>query len=446
MNKNPSQDHCFREFLWYASLNVLGMIALSCYILADTYFVANGLGSNGLAALNLVIPVYSFIHGTGLMLGMGGATRYSMLRSQGQEKKSNLVFTHALLLVLGFAMVFVALGLFCSGPLARLLGADEAVFEMCRTYLQVLLLFSPMFLLNDCMLCFVRNDGAPQLSMAAMVTGSLSNVVLDYVFIFPLGMGIFGAVLATGLAPVISLAVLCPFFLKKRNHFHAVRSGLSLRTGGHIFAAGVPSLVTELSSGIVMIVFNSIILGLAGNSGVAAYGVIANLSLVVIATYTGIAQGTQPLLSKYYGCGDKGRVQKLLRYGVFAVGSLSLLLYVLVFAGAKGITAVFNSEGNPALAAIAAPGLRIYFTGGLFAGLNIVLSIYFTSTDNVSPANLISLLRGFLVILPMSFLLSGLWGLSGLWAAFPATELLVAVVGGGILHRAKNSNDAQRMT
>ena len=201
-----------REFLRYVSLNVLGMLGLSCYILADTFFVARGLGSRGLAALNLAIPVYSFIHGCGLMLGMGGATRYTILRHQGRGEDGDAAFTHTLGLGLALAAALLALGIAASGPIARWLGADGEVFAMSRTYLQVLLLFSPAFLLNDVLLCFVRNDGAPQLSMLAMVAGSLSNVALDYIFIFPLDMGIFGAVLATGLAPVISLLCFPPSF------------------------------------------------------------------------------------------------------------------------------------------------------------------------------------------------------------------------------------------
>lgn len=429
MYENKKKPHCLKEFIWYASLNVLGMIGLSCYILADTYFVANGLGSNGLAALSLAIPIYSFIHGIGLMLGMGGATQYSILRSQQKEAQSNLVFSHTLLFVLIFAAVLVVTGIFFSASLAKLLGAGAAVFDMCQTYLKVLLLFSPMFLINDTILCFVRNDGAPQLSMAAMVMGSLSNILLDYLFIFPLKMGIFGAVLATGFAPIISLMVLSPFFLKKRNHFHPVKFRLTAATSGHIFFGGIPSLVTEVSSGIVMIIFNMIILGLSGNVGVAAYGVISNLSLVVIAIYTGIVQGIQPLISKYYGCGLREKIRAISRYAAFTVIALSGLLYAFVFFGAEWITAAFNSEGNTALTAIAVLGLKIYFTGGVFAGLSILLSIYFTSTDQPRPANVISLLRGFLIILPMSFLLSGLFGLPGLWAAFPVTELLVAVIG-----------------
>lgn len=462
MIERSFSNHCLQEFIRYASLNVLGMIGLSCYILADTFFVANGLGSNGLAALNLAIPVFSFIHGTGLMLGMGGVTRYSMLRAQealntaqiqdkaippsskitglkGAPTKSSVVFSHTLLFGLCFELVFVAAGLFFATPLARLLGADAAVFGMCQIYLKVLLLFSPMFILNDIILCFVRNDGAPQLAMAAMVTGSLSNILLDYIFIFPLKMGIFGAVLATGFAPVISLMVMSPFFLKKKNHFRLVKSGISFSISGHIFAGGLPSLVTEVSSGIVIIVFNIIILGLTGNTGVAAYGVIANLSLVVIAIYTGIAQGIQPIISRYYGSGSREQIQAVLRYAFVTVAALSLVIYGCVFLWASGITALFNSENNALLTDIAVPGLRIYFTGGLFAGLNIVLSIFFTSTDNPGPANVLSLLRGFLVIIPMAFLLAKLFALTGLWAAFPATEVLVAGVG-MVLFKTKKSS------
>lgn len=416
---------CLKEFIWYASLNVLGMIGLSCYILADTFFVAQGLGSTGLAALNLAIPVYSFIPGSGLMIGMGGATRYSILQGQKKSKESSIVFSHTLMLLFAFAILFILTGLCFSKPLTLLLGADSATFEMCRTYLRILLLFSPLFLLNDSLLCFVRNDGAPQLAMIALTAGSLSNIVLDYIFIFPLGMGIFGAVLATSCAPVISLLILSTFFLRKRNHFHIVAFKPAFTISKLIFSTGVPSLVTEVSSGIVIIVFNIIILGLSGNSGVAAYGVIANLSLVIIAIYTGIAQGMQPLVSRYFGFDSKYQIRLILRYASITVALLSALIYFCVFFWADGITAIFNREQDAALQAIAVPGLRIYFLGCMFAGLNIVLCTYLSCTDHVKPANILSLLRGFLIILPLAFLLAALGGMTGLWAVFPTTEFLV---------------------
>ena len=166
-----------KDFARYTSLNVLGMIALSCYILADTFFVSLGLGADGLAALNLAIPIYNFIHGSGLMIGMGGGTRYSILQSQGNRREANKVFTHVLYLAAVLAAFFVAVGLLFAGNIVRLFGGAGNVFTMAQTYLRVILLFSPAFLMNNVLLCFVRNDGAPQLSMAAMIGGSLSNAV-----------------------------------------------------------------------------------------------------------------------------------------------------------------------------------------------------------------------------------------------------------------------------
>lgn len=431
-----------REFARYTSLNVLGMIALSCYILADTFFVSLGLGADGLTALNLAIPVYSFIHGSGLMIGMGGGTRYSILKSQGNHQEADRVFTNVLYLAAVLAALFVAAGLLFAGDLVRLFGGTGAVFTMCRTYLRVILLFAPAFLMNNVLLCFVRNDGAPQLAMAAMIGGSLSNVVLDWVFIFPCGMGIFGAVFATGLAPIISMGILSPHFFRKKNQFRPVPCKPQLRRTARILSSGVPSLVTEVSSGIVIIAFNGLIMGLEGNTGVAAYGVIANLSLVVIAIYTGIAQGIQPILSRSYGAGDRAGLTIILRCAMMTQVVVSLLIYGIVAAFAPQIAAVFNSEGSASLQAIAEQGLRLYFIACPFAGCNVVLSMYFTSTERPLPAHIISLLRGFFLILPLAFLLAWLGQMAGIWLAFPLTEFLVAALAASLYFHSKKPRAA----
>lgn len=420
---------CFKVFLKYSSLNVLGMLGLSFYILADTFFVSRALGADGLTALNLAIPVYSFINGSGLMLGIGGGTKYSILRSQKNKVKANQAFTNAVVFTGIIAGIFCLLGIFCSGPLVRMLGANESVFQMTKTYLQVILLFAPMFMANNLLLCFVRNDGNPHLAMAAMICGSLSNIILDYIFIFPLGMGLFGAAFATGLAPIISILILSPYLINKRNQFHLKKCRLSANLLLDIFSSGLPSLITEVSSGIVIIVFNMILLRIAGNIGVAAYGVIANLSLVVMAVYTGIAQGIQPVLSSNYGAGNHKNVTAILRYAVTAVIVISACVYLCIFFGAEPITGVFNSSHNKTLQDIAAAGLKIYFTASVFAGFNVVAAVYFTSTEYPRPAHIISILRGFVIIIPMAFLLSALGGITGVWAAFPTTELLVSLIG-----------------
>ncbi|MEG0393004.1 MAG: MATE family efflux transporter, partial [Anaerovoracaceae bacterium] len=163
------------NFAKYVSLSVMGMLGLSCYILADTFFVARGVGATGLTALNLAIPIYSFMNGVGLMIGMGGGTRFALTGNKG-------VFTQALYYGGLAAVFFLVLGIFGSKFLAVLLGGDGETLDYTVTYLRTILAFSPMFLLNNILLCFVRNDGNPKLSMTAMLVGSGANVVLDYIF------------------------------------------------------------------------------------------------------------------------------------------------------------------------------------------------------------------------------------------------------------------------
>lgn len=423
---------CFKEFIRYSSLNVLGMIGLSCYILADTFFVSKGLGANGLAALNLALPIYCVIHGVGLMVGMGGGTRYAIQKGQGDAAAANSIFSASVTVMSAFAVIFLCLGIFFSGQITDWLGADQEIYQMSKTYLQMILLFAPAFLLNNLLLCFMRNDGAPQLSMAAMLGGSFFNIVLDYVFIFPCGMGIFGAVLATGFAPIISMLILLPCFLRKKNGFHFSKGAQKKGLIRGIFACGLPSFITEASSGAVMAVFNSILLELAGNIGVAAYGIIANLAMVVLSIYTGIAQGAQPVFSRYYGEGRFSEVRRVLAYAAIAVLIISAVIYAGIFFAAPKITHIFNSEQNEILQQLAVQGMRLYFIACPFAGFTVVLSAYFAAVECTRPAQLLSSMRGFAVIIPMVFLLSGAAGVTGVWSSFPAAEMVTCAVGLGI--------------
>lgn len=426
------EGSCFREFVRYSALGILGTLGVSCYILADTFFISEGMGINGLAALNLAIPVFNFIYGIGLMLGMGGATKFSICRSQKEAEKSDIIFSNAVYLGMAAALFFVLAGLFCSRTLAALLGGEGEVLAMTDTYLKWLMLFSPAFIMNNILLCFVRNDGSPQLSMLAMVVGSFSNIILDYIFIFPMKMGILGAILATGCSPVISMMLMSFHWLKKKNQFHLVRPRLYGTIIRQELSLGLPSLIAQLSSGIVMIIFNMLILNLEGNTGVAAYGVIANISLVVAAVYTGLAQGVQPLISSFYGAGRQRDIRQVLRYAMVTMAVISAAVYLLIFLMAQPIAGVFNSEGDSILPELAVPGLRLYFTSNVFVGFNTILATFFSSIERTVPAHILSLLRGFVLIIPLAFLLSAAWGMTGIWFAYPAAELVTAVLGIGM--------------
>ena len=422
-----NQKKIFKEFAKYVSFNILGQIAYSCYTLADTFFVSADIGTNGLTALNLAFPIFCVISGAGLMIGIGGSSRFSILKSCNETKAADQVFTNALMLVLMFACAFFFTGLFGSHQLVKILGADSQVFAITNLYLKVLMLFAPACMLNHVLQSFVRNDGAPSLSMAAMIIGSFSNIILDYLFIFPLNLGILGAALATGLSPIISMLVLLPYFIRKKNGFHLAMPDLSQLKGntGKILANGIPPFLTEAASGIVMFLFNSIILKLSGNVGVAAFGVISVISLVVIALYTGLSQGMQPLLSRNYGAGNREHVRALLRASLVTSILLSLVIYGIIFFYAPQLVAVFNREQDLILAGYAVPGLKLYFTACPFIGFNIVLSTYFISINQPLPAQIMSLLRSFFVLIPVAWILAHFFGMAGVWLAYPATELMV---------------------
>lgn len=418
-----------KELAKYITSNVCGMIGLSCYILADTFFIANAIGANGLTALNLALPIYSMVHGSGLMLGMGGATRFSIARGQNQQRQADQIFSQTILLYGIFVVLFMLSGLFLSATFAGWLGANEEVFEMTRVYLQVILLFSPAFMLNDIFVCFVRNDGAPRRAMCAMLLGSFSNVILDYIFMYPLHMGIFGAVLATGCAPIIGLMVSYGHWKSTACGFRFRRTKPEGRMVRGILALGFPSLIAELASGVVMFVFNLLILGLKGNTGVAAYGVVANLAYVVTAIHTGIAQGTQPLISREYGKRREEHVKKLLELALAVMAISSVAIYLIFYLGADPLTTVFNSEKNPELQMIAVHGMKLYFTGIWFAGFNIILSIYFMAKEQAVPAQIVSLARGFFVIVPVAVVLAKVFGMTGVWISYAVAEGIVAILG-----------------
>lgn len=415
-------------FLKYVSANVLGMIGYSCYILADTFFIARGIGADALAALNLVLPAYSLMNGTGLMIGMGAASRYTISSTKPEGTLHRTIFTQALYLAAFAAVIFSSGGIFLPDRIAAVLGANADTIGYATDYIRILLIFSPLFLGNNLLLSFVRNDGAPRLSMTGMIVGSLTNIVLDYVFIYPLGMGMAGAALATATAPVISMLIMSVHFIKKRNHFRPVRTRLSLVRWGDICTLGVSSLVTELSSGVVIIVFNYLILGLNGNTGVAAYGILANIALVLVSIYTGIGQGVQPIVSRYAGKDGEEQRRSLRRYALATSLSFALLSYLLIAVFAVPLAELFNREHDPILTDIASNGMRIYFVSLFFSGINIVAAAFLSSADRPKQAFVISILRGFVLIIPVAWILSVLFGLTGIWMAVPVTEAIVCAL------------------
>ena len=412
-----------KQFFKYVSQNIFGLLGTSCYILADTYFIAQAAGTDGVTLLNLCLPIYNLIFAFGSMIGLGAATRYAILRAQG-DARAQRYFSNAIFSVCILAVPFMLVGIFRPDGLLRLMGGDADIVALGMNYARIFLMFTPFFMCNYVVASFVRNDGDPSLAMVATLSGSLFNVVFDYIFIFPMGLGLPGAALATAISPILSIAVCSAHFIKKNNTITFVRKAPSVRLLAQRCQLGISGFVGELSSGVTTTVFNFLLLRLAGNVAVAAYGVVANFALVATAIFNGVAQGAQPLVSQCYGKNEMAGARKLLLLGCGTALGLAALLYGVVFGYTDVLTALFNSENSALMAEFAHSGMRIYFVGYFFAGCNIVAAGYLGAVNRPAEASITSLCRGMVAIVVCSLVLSALFGMNGVWAAFPVSEAI----------------------
>lgn len=411
-----------KQFFKYISQSIAGMIGISVYILADTFFISVHSGADGLAVLNLILPVYGLVYAIGAMIGIGSATRYTI--NKARQENTDFYFTQSVFWCLICSIPFILTGVFAPEKFLEILGGDRQLISLGRGYLRIMLITTPLFMSNYTFTAFARNDHATSRAMAGAIAGSMFNIVFDYIFMFPMGLGLSGAALATAFSPAITMLICTTHYLGSKNHVLFKWRSPSLKHLISCCQLGISAFVGELSSAIITIIFNMLLLGIAGNIGVAAYGVIANLSLVAMSIFNGLAQGAQPLISKNYGKGNLKNVKNLLKWSLISCLILEIIIVFISWGFTDNLIGIFNSENNLELLKYAHTGLRIYFLGFLFAGINIMLVAYFSATDNALPAITGSLMRGIFAIVFCAVILSKILGINGVWGSFLGSEVL----------------------
>lgn len=415
-----------KRFFKYVSQNILGMIGISAYVLADTFFISIAEGTNGITALNLVLPIYSVIYAIGAMIGVGSATRFSIYRARG-DKQADYLFSNAIIYAFIFSLIFIIAGGCFPNKILVLLGADSTILKLGIPYTRIFMILTPFFMWNYIINAFVRNDGNPSLSMCATITSSLFNIVFDYILMFPLGMGMAGAALATAISPIIGILICMIHFTRKANTIRFVRCFPSIRRLIHSIKLGISAFIGEMTSGITTMVFNFIILGLTGNMGVAAFGIIANIAIVATSIFNGISFGSQPLLSEYFGKGKKETVRRLFKMSLITGIVFAGIVIFVTMLVPDVLVDIFNRDNDVNMANEAIKGMRLYFVGYLFASINIAGAGYLSATENAMWAFIISILRGFIAITVCAFVLSMFFGMTGVWIAFPVSEAVTMI-------------------
>ena len=426
--ENLLTENELKLVLRYIIPSMGGMIGTSLYIFADTFFIANGIGSLALTALNISLPLFNIFNGTGLLIGIGGATFFSICKGSGDKEKEETVFYTSIKMGIILSIIYMIIGLIFTEKISYLLGASAQTIEMVNNYIRTIFFFIWAFILNNIFLAFIRNDGSPKLTMIAMLTSTLGNIILDYVFIYIFRWGMFGAALATGIAPIVSLLILSSHFFNKNNTLKLRMVKFTIFRVKEIMERGIASFITEISGGTVIFFFNIVVLKIVGDIGVAAYGVIANVALVAVAIFNGIGQGLQPLISINYGAQKYKRLKKIIKYGLSIALGLGIIFYIIALVFPREITMMFNSENIEELTNLTVHGIRIYFSALVIMGVNMTAAITLQSLAKIKESSIISMLRGFVLVIIGLITLPLIFGLDGVWLTVPLAELITLVV------------------
>ncbi len=435
--------------LFYPTL--LGMVFSMVLNVTDGIFVGRGIGSVALAAVNVAAPLFTISGGIALMLGMGGSVVASIHLSKGNERTARIVTTQSVGAAAVILILLSAVLLIWPEPVLRLFGCSDTMLPYAKDYL---LTFSPFMFVNGVILSssfFIRLDGSPKYAMTGSIIGALLNIVLDYIFIFPLGWGLHGAALATGLSMVVAAVFLVTYLFNRKHEVRFASFKVStlrawmhtLRNCGYMCKLGFSTMFAQFAVALMIIVGNNIFVRLGGDTAVAAFSVVCYLMPILFMVYDAVAMAAQPVQSYNYGTGDFSRVRKAFRVAITTGVCYALLIVLCGTLLAPGVVYLFIDPADPANQ-LAIKGLRLSSIAFVPMAVNIIVMSYFQSVERVAPAVVISLLRGIVLMLTCMFTLSHFWGIDGAWLAIPASETLTMLVTLTLLAAVKLNRPSRR--
>lgn len=442
MRSNSKQDLLHGNlrpiFLRYLFPSIAATVMISMNFFVDTLCIGQKLGELGLAALNFALPVTGLLYAIGSLLGAGGATLFSVYTGRGETRLARGVFTVCTIAMLVFSGTVMVLGLIFLPQVTTFLGGTGEARQWTMDYLLYVFLFAPFFTAEMYLNIFVRNDNAPRLSMAATFCGSSMNIVLDVLFVFVFEWGMAGASLATSLSLTVSTSVLVASVLRKNSKLRFIKVSNGLHVLMDSIRMGMSSFVIEMTGSIVTLTFNTVLMKLSGETAVAVYGVIANLTVVVSSSMTGVSNAMQPLVSINAGARRWSRVRQILMMALvssFALGTL----YVLIGELWPDILVSFFVQADEAFMTMACQGIRIVFLSYILSGANILFSVYSQSVQHPNEALLLSLLRG--VISPVICVIgcAFFFGVPGVWASTVVAEMFTLAVSLIVFRRVQNA-------
>ncbi|MCI8868734.1 MAG: MATE family efflux transporter [Anaerotignum sp.] len=399
------------------------------YNVMDGIFVGQGVGSAALGAVNIGVPFITFAVAIVAMFPMGGATIIAIRMGRDDKAGANQAFMSALTLTILTAVALTIMGTVFSQQIVDLSGARDLGDEMRRMsadYLFYYSAFSLPMLMSNCLSVFVRNDGSPTLSFAGMCAGAVSNIFLDWLFIFPLQLGVIGAAVASGLGQIVSLLVLLSHFIRKHGNLRIRRFTIQPALIRKICKRGAPEAVTQLTTPVTALCYNLVLADLVGDIGVSTYSVLSFIYSLANAVLSGVAQGLQPLWGNSYGKRDTKEINDYFRFGI----TVNLVLSVLVYAGLvffnEPTICIFSQE--IVLVKAASKALPVFALSFIPMALNLVYTSLLYSTKRTKQSDIIAICRGIVIKAIAIFCIPVIWGVKAIWAAPFAAEMITFAI------------------
>ena len=427
-----------QAYFRYLSAAFGSALISSIYYLVDMAMVGQYQGPDGTAALAVVAPVWNIAYSLGLLTGIGGAVLLSTARGSGQSRHANECFTAAVVESVFFALLsWIVIGIW-SAPMLRLFGADDALLPLAEAYLRPIRVVMPLFLFNQTLAAFLRNDNHPGLATAAVLAGGIFNIIGDYVFVFTFDMGVMGAGLATSIGAAITFVVMLTHFFSRRNTLRLVRPARMFRLFGQLSVTGFSSFFLDIAMGILTVLFNRQIMKYYGASALAVYGIIVNISTIVQCCGYSVGQAAQPILSINFGAGQWKRISQVLKYAVLSAGGFGLLWLLVELLFPNGIVRIFMTP-TEAVLAIAPQILRSYGLSFLLLPFKVFSTYYFQAVMRPGASFAISVVRGVGLSGLLICLLPLLFGPEMIWFAMPITELAIAAAVTALMRKSQKA-------
>ena len=336
------------DFLRFIIPSIIAQWVFSLYTMVDGIFVARGVSEVALTAVNISMPFTTGLFSISILFAVGNSTIVAILLGQGEKERANEVFTQNVVLLCTLSVLITILVIVFLEPFARFLGATDNILSYAKTYIGTIAPFSMAYILSYSFETLIKTDGYPKLATIYVTSGSVLNCILDYILVMVLHKGVWGAAFATGISQAAVILLYLWHFLGPKGTIRFSKFHLMPSEIWRQIRNGMSSGVTEFSSGIIIFFFNQAILKYIGEYALVSYTIISYVNTIVVMSMAGIAQGSQPLISYYYGKNEPGKYKKLLKYGITAalVGSVGAV--VVCYMGAGGIFYSMNPKQDDA--------------------------------------------------------------------------------------------------